>query len=125
MTKITGRLFVRSENDTEYRSWNDLTEEEKKNIIEMPEVTGLSFSEVKKILQEAGLDYKIEGEAGNDTIIIDQLPKKGIKVEEGTEVNGNGCLNDCKMTKWVGNSSSWNSGCKKTYYYNAHWRTSY
>ncbi len=60
------------------------------------------------------------------------MKKEDLKVEkleetlgEGTEVNGNGCLNDCKMTKWVGNSSSWNSGCKKTYYYNAHWRTSY
>ena len=34
MSKITGRLFVRSENDTKYRSWNDLTEAEKKNISE-------------------------------------------------------------------------------------------
>lgn len=34
MSKITGRLFVRSENDTEYRLWDDLTEAEKKNISE-------------------------------------------------------------------------------------------
>jgi len=52
----------------------------------MPEVTGLSFSEAKKILEEAGLNYKIEGEAVSDTVITNQLPKKGIKVEEGTEV---------------------------------------
>ena len=29
MSKITGRLFVRSENETTYRNWDDLTEEEK------------------------------------------------------------------------------------------------
>ena len=52
----------------------------------MPEITGMSFGEVKKILEEAGLNYKIEGETVSDTIITDQLPKKGIKVEEGTEV---------------------------------------
>ena len=32
MKKITGRLFVRHESETEYRNWNDLTEEEKKSI---------------------------------------------------------------------------------------------
>lgn len=34
MGNITCRLFVRSENDTEYRNWDDLTEAEKKNISE-------------------------------------------------------------------------------------------
>lgn len=34
MGKITGRLFIRSENETKYRNWKDLTEEEKKYISE-------------------------------------------------------------------------------------------
>ena len=52
----------------------------------MPGVTGLSLSETKKILEEAGLSYKVEGEEVNDAIITDQLPKTGIEIEEGTEV---------------------------------------
>lgn len=32
MAKLTTRLFIRSENETEYRNWNDLTEDEKKYI---------------------------------------------------------------------------------------------
>ena len=61
-------------------------DEEKKFVVEMPGVTGLSLSEAKKILEGAGLIYKVEGEAVSDTIITDQLPKKGIEVKEGTEV---------------------------------------
>lgn len=34
MKKIVGRLFVRSENETEYRNWDSLTEAEKKEISE-------------------------------------------------------------------------------------------
>lgn len=34
MSKITGRLFIRSENETKYRNWDDLTETEKENISE-------------------------------------------------------------------------------------------
>lgn len=34
MSKIVGRLFVRSENETEYRNWDSLAEDEKKYISE-------------------------------------------------------------------------------------------
>lgn len=34
MTKITGRLFIRSDKEETYRNWKDLTEAEKKNISE-------------------------------------------------------------------------------------------
>lgn len=34
MGKITGRLFVRSENETKYRNWDELTEAEKNYISE-------------------------------------------------------------------------------------------
>ena len=52
----------------------------------MPEVTGITLQEAKKILEEVGLSYIVEGEAEEETIIRDQLPKKGIEIEEGTEV---------------------------------------
>lgn len=32
MSKIIGRLFIRSENETNYRNWDDLTDKEKENI---------------------------------------------------------------------------------------------
>lgn len=34
MEKIKGRLFIRAENETQYRPWNDLTEEEVKKVSE-------------------------------------------------------------------------------------------
>ncbi len=34
MGKITGRLFIRAENETEYRPWSELTEEEIEKISE-------------------------------------------------------------------------------------------
>ena len=34
MEKIKGRLFIRAENETNYRPWSDLTEEEVKKISE-------------------------------------------------------------------------------------------
>ena len=44
----------------------------------------LPYLEIEK-KEEAGLNYKIEGETENDTI-IEQLPKKGIEITEGTEI---------------------------------------
>lgn len=34
MTKITGRLFIRSDKEETYRNWKELTETEKKYISE-------------------------------------------------------------------------------------------
>lgn len=52
MSKITGRLFIRSENETEYRNWNDLTEAEKKYISEClnrEAARAGGFKEVRKV----------------------------------------------------------------------------
>lgn len=49
----------------------------------MPNVTGLELSEAKKILKELGLEVEIQGE---ENIVTDQLPKKGINVNVGTKV---------------------------------------
>ena len=49
----------------------------------MPDVTGMELSEAKNILKELGLEVEIQGE---ENTVIDQLPKKGIKVNTGTKV---------------------------------------
>ena len=49
----------------------------------MPDLTGMELSEAKKILKELGLEAEIQGE---ESIVTDQLPKKGIKVNVGTKV---------------------------------------
>ena len=61
-------------------------QEESKEItenIEMPNVTGLGLEEAKKVLKELGLEIEINGEGEK---VIDQLPKKGIQINEGTKV---------------------------------------
>ena len=56
------------------------------NQVEMPEVTGMSIEDAKKILIEQGLDVEINGEQVQENVVIDQLPKKGIKINLGTKV---------------------------------------
>ena len=62
------------------------TEEDIKQNIEMPDVTGMELSEAKKIFKELELEVEIEGEEKEENVIIDQLPKKGIQVNVGTKV---------------------------------------
>lgn len=52
--------------------------------IEMPNVTGLTYEEAKKILNDAGLKYNTDLQTGS--IITDQLPKAGIQIKVGTEI---------------------------------------
>ena len=57
--------------------------------IEVPNVEGLTIEEARKILKESGLDINIENEEEineKETIIKEQLPKKGIKLKSGTKV---------------------------------------
>lgn len=61
-------------------------EEEEKTYVEMPNVTGISFKEAKKILSELELDISKDIEINDDAIIKDQTPKTGIKIEKGTRV---------------------------------------
>ena len=66
------------------------TEDDVKELIEMPSVIGLTVSEATKILKDLGFEVNIEnrGESdeGNDKIVTEQLPKKGIKVYSGSKV---------------------------------------
>ena len=65
-----------------YITENSIDENE---LVEMPELTGLSIKEVKELLTNLELDFEIDGESA-DGIIQEQLPKKGIKVSKGTKV---------------------------------------
>lgn len=62
------------------------SEEEKTSMqVEMPDVTGITLKEAKQILTENGLKY--EADTDNlETIITDQLPKKGIGISQGTKI---------------------------------------
>jgi len=61
------------------------SEEEAKMQVEMPELTGITVKETKQILTELGLEFEIDTE-DIESIITNQLPRKGIQVSEGTKV---------------------------------------
>lgn len=61
-------------------------EEEKTNMqVEMPELTGLTIKEAKQILIDLCLEYEVDTD-DIESIITDQLPKKGIQINQGTKV---------------------------------------
>lgn len=66
------------------------TEEDIKEQVEVPNIETLSIKEAIQILKSSKLDYQIENEQSNlnteETIVNEQVPKKGIKVYEGTKV---------------------------------------
>ena len=51
----------------------------------MPDVTGITVKEAKQILTELGLEYEIDTD-NLEAVITDQLPKKGIGINQGTKV---------------------------------------
>ncbi|MGN1301686.1 MAG: PASTA domain-containing protein, partial [Clostridia bacterium] len=62
------------------------SEEENSSMqVEMPEVTGITLKEAKQILTENGLEYEADTD-NMEAIITDQLPKKGIGINQGTKV---------------------------------------
>ena len=65
-------------------------EEEIKKQIEVPDIEGLTIEEAEKILKEVNLELQIKNEPEEynkkETIVKEQLPKKGITIYEGTKV---------------------------------------
>ena len=62
-------------------------EVELKNEITVPDVTGKTVSEARKILQEYKLEIHIEeGVEEENTIVNSQIPQAGINVYEGSYV---------------------------------------
>ena len=60
--------------------------ESTKQNVQIPDVTGLSLSDAKIVLKELNLEIEIIGEENLESHIIDQLPKTGIQIQEGTRV---------------------------------------
>lgn len=59
--------------------------------VEMPDLVGLTIKDAKEKLKESNLELvydKAEGEEikESETIITEQLPKKGVKIREGNKV---------------------------------------
>lgn len=54
--------------------------------VEMPNVIGVSTGEAKETLKELGLEVEVIGEENEESIIVEQLPKKGIQINSGTKV---------------------------------------
>ena len=64
-------------------------EEQIKQTIEMPDVINMNLTDAKKLLKELNLEIEVMGEDivnNQDIIVTNQLPKKGIKVQEGTKI---------------------------------------
>lgn len=57
-----------------------------KENIEMPDVNEMSLNEAKKTLKELNLQVEVNGEESAESKVIDQLPKRGIQIQEGTKV---------------------------------------
>lgn len=59
------------------------TEEDIKEVVEMPSVIDLNITEANKILKELGLEVEVSGQGEK---VTDQLPKHGIQINSGTKV---------------------------------------
>lgn len=59
--------------------------EEIQEIVEMPNVTGITYAEAKKTLKNVELE--IDSTLEEEDIVTDQLPKPGIKINKGTKIN--------------------------------------
>ena len=60
----------------------------KKELIKVPDVTGMNSKKAKKLLKNYGLKYTVmpEGNGSQEFAVIDQYPKAGTKVEKNTTV---------------------------------------
>lgn len=65
------------------------TEEDKKMMLRevyVPELKNKSLEEAKKTLADLGLDYKIEGNGNNSTVVMEQVPKPNVSVVQKSVV---------------------------------------
>ena len=66
----------------------EVTKSEEEEIVlqvDVPKITEKTLGEAKTILKEVGLEYESDTE-NQEAIITNQLPKEGIKVNQGTKV---------------------------------------
>ncbi len=73
----------------------DNEEQEEPQEVEVPNIIGLSEKEAKEVLDDVGLTLEVEENTKEDganqeetstATIIEQLPKAGIKIKQGTSV---------------------------------------
>ena len=62
--------------------------EEKKEEVLVPNLVGLSIKEAEKIIKELGLDIKLDEDKidKENTIIKEQIPKEGIRVNKESKI---------------------------------------
>ncbi len=69
---------------------DNVSEEDVKKQVEVPEIEGMTIQEATKVLKEYNLELQIENEIENydkkSTLVKEQLPKRGISVYEGTKI---------------------------------------
>ncbi len=67
---------------------DNLTEDDIREEVEVPNVVGMTVSEAKKTLEEIGLgiSYEETEESISDRIVTSQIPIEGIEIYEGTKV---------------------------------------
>ncbi len=61
-------------------------EEENIEEVTVPNIVGLSIREAKNILKEIGLELIYEENIGEETIIKEQSPIEGIKINKGNKI---------------------------------------
>ena len=53
----------------------------------MPNITGFSIKEAKKIIDELELELNFEGDVDKEnTIITEQIPKEGVKIKKQSKI---------------------------------------
>lgn len=69
---------------------DNIKEEDMKLQVEVPDIEGMTIEEAIKTLKKVNLEIQIENEPENydkkTTIVKEQLPKKEIRVYEGTKI---------------------------------------
>lgn len=67
---------------------DNLTEEEIREEVEVPNIVGMTISEAKKTLEKVGLgiSYDETEDDVSEKIVASQVPIGGIKIYEGTNV---------------------------------------
>ena len=50
----------------------------------MPNVTGITLKEAKIKLKELNIEYNVQGELTDESIITKQVPSEGIQINTGT-----------------------------------------
>ena len=72
-------------------SKDNLTEEEIKTNVEVPNVIGRTYKEAKEIIQQCGLEITFrneveDGKVSDDFVISNQVPNSGVQILEGSSI---------------------------------------